>query len=164
MNTETATGPLWCETFDADLLAVVPGAAAALGHAGDVELHTYCDPTNGRINCPSSWWTDEGLAAFFSTPDRDPRPSPHYWTASPLVRCTFLEVVRDEWVHGAIVVVNDQIVWQPPARHMERLMWDMRGWGTPLDDGERIDLHEDVMQSLEEAAELVARVLGDQDG
>lgn len=150
------TGPLWCETFDADLLAVVPGAVEALGDVADLELWTYSTPTNGKINCPASWWTLNGLAAFFSTRDRSPAP-PSYRTSDPLVECTFLEAVRDEWVHGAIVVVNLVAVWRSPQRHMERLMYDVRGW-TRLSDADREEIRADVIRSLVAAADDVRDV------
>ena len=46
---------LWCDTFDADLLKVVPGAEEALGDTAAIELLTYSNPTNGKINCPAAW-------------------------------------------------------------------------------------------------------------
>jgi len=74
---------MWCDTFDADLLAVVPGAAEALGPAAEVRLLTYSRLTNGRINHPSCWSTDEGFAAFFWTGARY-RPPAGYVTDAPV--------------------------------------------------------------------------------
>lgn len=160
--TEAMTDRLWCEGFDADLLAVVPGVDAALGPAADVELWTHSGTTNGRINCPNSWHTDNGLASFFSTTDRSPIPA-SYYTRDPLVRCTWLEVVRDEWVHGSIVVVNREPLWQA-GRAMEELMYDLRGWKA-LDDEERREVQAGVVKSLIAASVrllvLVAAVSGE---
>jgi len=42
----------WADTFDADLLAVVPGADRVLGEV-TVPLWTFGGTTNGRLNHPS---------------------------------------------------------------------------------------------------------------
>jgi hypothetical protein len=149
-------GPLWCDDFDTDLPKVVPDWLDFLGYAADVELQTYCSPTNGKINCPVAWWTDNGLTAFFATPGTPPTP-PGYLTHHPRVDCTFAEVVRDEWIHGCVVVVNQRLVWKPPNTLMERLMFDLRGW-TVLDDIERTDIKRNVRRSLAAAAERLLAV------
>ena len=155
--TTTDTAGMWCDDFDADLLAVVPGAVTALGPAAQLELHTYNHrPTNGKINCPAAWHTDFGLAAFFSTRDRDPVPAHFYVGGLELVACTFLEVVRDEWVHGQAVVVNGHVVWEPPSDVMYALMADLRGW-TSLEAADLAAKQSQVRMSLTEAA---ARTLG----
>lgn len=152
-----ASGPLWCEDFDADLPKVVPGALDALGDAADVELRTYSRPTNGKINCPAAWHTDLGLTAYFSTPDfGQPQPLGYVTVKEALVPCTFWEVVRDEWIHGQVVVVNRRWVWTPPNDLMMRLMYDLRGW-TALDDLKRVEIQRHVVASLEAASE---RLLG----
>lgn len=151
MVTSAGSGPLWCEGFDADLLAVVPGALDELGDTADVKLWTYSTPTNGKINCPASWWTDAGLASFFSTTDRSPIPA-SFRTSDPLVDCTFLEAIRDEWVHQSLILVNGVLVWRPPARAMEQLMYDVRGWHrVKLTDDERDEIRDEVLTSLADA-------------
>lgn len=153
-----AIGPLWCDDFDADLPKVVPHATEELGVSAHVQLRTYCKPTNGRINCPTSWWTQHGLTAFFAEPGfGNPAPG-GYVTSDPLVECTFAEVVRDEWIHGSVVVVNRQFVWTPPSRLMERLMFDVRGW-TPLSEPERLQTQQHVRASLRAAADRLERAL-----
>lgn len=144
------SGGLWCDGFDADLLKVVPGAAEALGGTAGAALETYSHPTNGKINCPSAWWEDGGLLAYFWT---DPAfgPPPGYSTDAPVVACTFLEAVRDEWVHGSVVAVNRRFVWEPPEAAMMRLMHDLRGRDV-LPDAVRADLRWGVLRSLEAAA------------
>jgi hypothetical protein len=141
---------MWCDSFDADLLKVVPGAAETLAGTAGVKLETHSSPTDGKINCPSAWWTDEGLAAFFWTDPELAAPA-GYITDDPVVECTFLEAVRDEWVHGQILCVNRRVVWRPPARLMEKLMFDLRGW-TVLTDAEREDIRKSVRKSLSAAA------------
>jgi len=156
---ETAPGQpsgMWCDTFDADLLAVVPGAAEALGPAGGLRLMTYSRLTNGRINHPSCWSTYEGFAAFFWTAEEH-RPDASWSTDAPVAECTFLEAVRDEWVHSCAIVVNGRVVWRPPVRLMQKLMYDLRGW-TPLADEERERIRGDVRCSLTSAARRLARV------
>lgn len=142
-----AAGPLWCHDFDADLPNVVPNALALLEPAAHITLRTHATPTNGRINCPSAWWTDHGLTSFFSTSEWGSPVPAGYWTDKPLVECSWEEVVRDEWIHGQTVVVNGQVVWKPPERLMEQLMFDLRGWMT-LADEERAAIQDNVRASL----------------
>jgi len=148
---------MWCDDFDADLLAVVPGAAQALGETAGIRLETFSPLTGGKINGPSAWHTHQGLLAFFWT---DPafRPPVGYVTDDPAAECTFLEAVRDEWVHSSVVSVNDRIVWRPPVRLMERLMYDLRGW-TVLTGREREATQEHVRRSLTAAASALTAAL-----
>lgn len=149
---------MWCDTFDADLLAVVPGAAEALGLAAGIRLETYSKTYAGKINLPSCWDTHEGFVAFFWT-DPAARPPAGFVTDDPVVSCTFLEAVRDEWVHDAAISVNGQVVWRPPVRLMERLMYDLRGW-TVLPDAERDAIRLNVRISLGRAAGRLAALVG----
>lgn len=153
MSATEVTGVLWCDDFDADLPKLVPDAIDYLGDMAGVKLRTRSKPTNGRINCPSSWWTDHGLTAFFTT-DRwgNPEP-PGYVTFDPVVYCTFWEAVRDEWCHDAVMVVNGQFVWKSPGDLMMQLMFDVRGWGEPLDEARRGAIQDHVRASLSAATE-----------
>jgi len=148
---------MWCDDFDADLLAVVPGAAQALGETAGIRLETFSRLTGGKINCPSAWNTDAGLVAFFWTAPEF-RPPASYSTDHPVVPCTFLEAVRDEWVHSCAVSVNRRIVWRPPVRLMERLMYDLRGW-TVLTGREREATRQAVRRSLTAAASALTAAL-----
>jgi hypothetical protein len=147
-------GSMWCDGFDADLLKVVPGAAEALGPAGSVQLFTYSHLTGGKINCPSSW---NGTGALFWTAPGH-KPGPYWWTDAPVTACTFTEAVRDEWAHGSAINVNETLVWQPPVRLMEQLMYDLRGW-TPLTDAERMNVRGHVLRSLTAAAGRITRLI-----
>lgn len=149
-------GPLWCDDFDADLPKVVPGALGALGSTAGVELLTYATPTNGKINCPASWWTDLGLTAFFST--GGPIVPAGYVGGKEVVGCTFWEAVRDEWIHESVMVVDRKFVWKPPGGLMMRLMYDLRGW-TVLTDEEQAETQEHVRQSLAAAASRLRTVI-----
>ena len=142
---------MWCDTFDADLLKVVPGAAEALGDTAGVRLLTRSHVTDGKINCPSAWNTYDGLAAFFWTAPQW-QPDACWSTGEPVVECTVLEAVRDEWVHSCIMTVNRQMVWRPPEALMMRLMHDLRGHGVPLGDALRAETRGHVLASLDQAA------------
>jgi hypothetical protein len=151
---------VWCDDFDADLLAVVPGAAEALGEAAGVKLLTYSTLTDGKINCPSAWNTYDGslIAYFWTAPEH--RPNAAWYTTDPVVGCTFLEAVRDEWVHSCTIAVNWHVIWKPPDRLMEKLMYDLRGWGTPLAGEQREQIRGDVLASLRAAAGRLTQVPG----
>lgn len=146
---------MWCDDFDADLPKVVPGAMRALGGSADVPLLTYSRVTGGRINCPAAWNTYDGLTSFFWT-DEARRPDDAWYTQDPVSECTFAEAVRDEWVHSCVVAVNGRVVWRPPVRAMERLMFDLRGW-SPLEPGERSRIRAGVLRGLVRAAATLAK-------
>ena len=147
---------MWGDGFDADLPEVVPGAMRALGETAAVPLLTYSRVTGGAINCPAAWNTGYGLMSFFWTaPEHQPDES--WWTDEPVVPCTFGQAVRDEWVHSCIVAVNGRVVWEPPARAMERLMYDLRGWA-PLEAAERSRIRAHVLRGLVRAAAVLGKV------
>jgi hypothetical protein len=149
---------VWCDTFDADLLKLVPGAVEALGRVADVQLLTYYrELTDGRINHPCAWHTDYGLAAFFWTAPEG-QPTAFFSTRASVAECTFLEAVRDEWAHSCLIVVDRNIIWNPPSRLMTRLMDDVRGW-RPLDAEQREQDRDDVLASLRQAAAKLTAVI-----
>lgn len=158
-----ATNTLWCDDFDADLIKVVPFAIEALGDTADVRLVTYSHETNGKINCPSAWWTDHGLTAFFATKGYGGPAPAGYWTDKKVVECSFLEAVRDEWLHDAVIVVNGLWIWTPPSRLQYDLMADLRGW-QPLDDEKRREIQAHVFLSLAGAAGRLRAALSALDG
>lgn len=108
---------MWCDNWDGDLLKLLPHLPEFLGEEMcNIELWTHSSLTDGKINCPSSWNTDDGLAAFFSLNPEVPPVSQQMVTNHPLVRCTWLEVLRDEWAHHAIVMVHGYRVHSPNTR------------------------------------------------
>jgi hypothetical protein len=141
---------MWCDSFDADLLKVIPGAAEALGDAASLRLTTYSRLTGGKINHPSCWNTHNGLMAFFWTADGH-RPDESWWTDAPEAECTLLEAVRDEWVHGCIISIDGRVTWRPLSGLMSRLMEDLRGC-TPMTDKVREGCRENVRASLRATA------------
>ncbi len=122
---------MWCDDFDMDLPRVLPEARALVGDLVDVRLLTHCHAQ--PINCPSAWNTSLGTTSFFAL-DREPRweMPRHYYAPDPLVPCTFWELLRDEWSHQSVVLVDGRVLWRPD--HLEgqfqRIMYDLRGWCT----------------------------------
>lgn len=148
-------GPIWCEGFDCDLPAVVPGAKEALGDTADRRLFTYSRPTNGKINCPSVWNEAEGLVSYFGF--SEPAAPASRLADAPVMECTFYEAVRDLWVHQHILSIERVHVWDPTfqssvGQAFEVLMWHVRKWrAVPEDDAEKNRVI--VRKSLEAAAE-----------
>jgi hypothetical protein len=150
---------MWCDTFDADLLAVVPGVTEALGDAAGVRLETFSRMTDGKINCPSAWNDDDGLVSFFWTAPEF-RPPASYVTDDPVAGCTFLEAVRDEWVHSCAISVNGRVVWSPPSGLMQHLMYDLRGVAVLAGDAREV-AREHVRRSLKQAAVRLRQAMDD---
>ena len=150
---------MWCDDFDADLPRVVPGALETLGDLADLPLTTYSRTTGGKINCPSCWSTYDGFVSFFWTAPEH-RPDSYYATSDPETACTFGEAVRDEWVHSTTVNIDGHQIWTPPARLMEALMSDLRGW-TRLTDDRREHIQEQVRRSLAAAVGRLSLIIGE---
>lgn len=138
---------MWCDSFDIDLYKAVPAAREVLAPVKDVVLFTHGHLTDEKLNHPSCWHTDHGMAAFFAFRGE---PAPEgYWTDSPVVRCTFEEAVRDLWVHSLVMVVERRLVWDASKLkfQFDRLMY---GWHKHENaDVERAQL--DVIESIGDA-------------
>lgn len=143
---------MWCDDFDADLFKVIPEARGVLAPVRDVKLFTHSSLTNGKINCPSCWHTNMGLAAFFGF--RDAAKPEHYSASHPLVPCTFEEAVRDLWVHGGVMLVERRCVWDASdeQRRMMTLMYHVRGVAV-LDKGALAGVSALVLAGLAVAVE-----------
>src|SRR4051812_12912554 len=95
--------PFWSDTFDLDLLKAIPGVEELLGETADIPLFTHGhiagadQPDAFRLVHPACWHTTRGLAAFFGF--KDPAKPSAFYTSDPVVECTFLEALRDAWVH-----------------------------------------------------------------
>jgi hypothetical protein len=158
--TDTAAG-FWADTFDADLLKVMPAAAGVLADLGDTPLWTYGHRSGGRLNHPTVWNSDQGLVAYFGT-DGDPRKPPSFWTGDALVQCTFEEAIRDAWVHGyAIILNNRHWVFGPHSEEFQDLLYHLRRWGQPLTVERRWELESRVQNDLEAACDILRGVLDD---
>ena len=144
----------WSDDFDMDLLKVYPSVVDALGATADIKLWTLSHATHGRINCPVSWNTYQGLRSFLWLENlyldlaRDKNGWINidgYVCNEAVMECTWLEWLRDMWAHqhnwllipsGNIANVERGGVrfagmeWHP----FEQIMWHKRGWNKSLTD------------------------------
>jgi hypothetical protein len=134
---QTVERPMWCDDFDADLPKVVPAARSALGNVGDMMLRTHAGVTaNGVMSHPTVWHHDFGMVALF-WPASQPTSKPAaYYTADPVVDLTLWEAIRDAWVHGYVIVLEDVVVFngEDAHEHFDTLMWHVRKWPGVSDD------------------------------
>src|SRR5947209_3162420 len=109
MVTEISRPKFWADAFDIDLLKVFPNIEL-FGDTVDVPIWTLSSTTFGRLNCPCAWHTYTGLTSFlWLTKPNLPRDE-NGWiqadhsslcvTAHLEVEGTWLEWLRDMWVHG----------------------------------------------------------------
>jgi hypothetical protein len=126
--------PFWSDDFDVDLLKVIPGIDETLGKAADIQLWTHGHTTFGRLNSPACWNTHKGLAAFFGFRDAA-TPDGYSYGSDELIACTWLELVRDCWVHTYRVYVEQLFVLDGEAfwRDFAPIMYHVRAWRV-LDD------------------------------
>lgn len=152
---------MWCEGFDLDLPAAVPGAKEALGDMADQKLFTYSRPTQGKINCPSCWNEHEGLTSYFGF--YTPAAPPSRISDAPVMDCTFYEAVRDLWIHQHILAVEQVQIWDPTFQSpvgmaFEVLMYHVRRWRpVPEDDAQKNRAI--VIESLKTAAERLRHLI-----
>ena len=120
--------PFWSDDFDMDLLKVVPDTRQLLDASGDVVLFTHGHTTHDRLNHPSVWNSHKGAIAFFGF--SDPAKPHGYSTDLPVVRCTFLELMRDVWSHNYLALIEGRPVIDGIAtwQHFEPLMYHLRSW------------------------------------
>jgi len=111
---------MWCDDFDMDLLKVFPPIEKWFRQP--LALWALCRPSaGGKINCPAAWHglgRRGGLGTLVVVHPSEPAipRDDHGWvsiagytTNDSWVRCTPLELVRDEWVHGTdIILINAQ--------------------------------------------------------
>lgn len=155
---------MWCDGFDCDLPTVVPGSREALGDTAEQKLFTYSMPTDGKINCPSAWNEVEGLVSYFGF--KDPSTPRGRTPTASVMECTFLEAVRDLWIHQHLLYVEGVQVWNPSmestiGQAFEVLMYHTRRWvPVPQVDVERYQ--KIVLFSLTEAADRLRCLVRDQ--
>lgn len=136
-----ARRPFWSDTFDLDLLKVIPGVEELLGETADVPLFTHGHRTDdGLLAHPTCWNTTRGLAAFFGF--KYPAKPSAFYTSDPIVECTFLEALRDAWVHTYVLMVEQRTIFVMPRLqlHFERLLSHHRGW-TPRLEPQVLEAH-----------------------
>lgn len=122
---------MWCDNFDGDLYKLVPQAREAIALMAEVTLWTYGSVwTDGRLNHPSCWNTDLGLAAWFGLTDHGFKPGA-FWTNEPLIECTFEEACRSGWVQGwALILLGRPLAnfgHDDMRRPFDALLWHARG-------------------------------------
>lgn len=163
--------PMWCDSFDMDLLRVVPEVVKIVDAFANVKLWTYCrGAVDGVINLPTCWNTNLGLAAFFFSEEPKHERNAQGWlhfrggytTDAQLVWCTWLELLRDGWVHQYVVDLDGKVVWRPNdlAREFELLMWHRRGWRTASEEQVKSAI-EHVSASIEDACDALAERFGE---
>ena len=140
----------WSDTFDMDLLKVLPELEKRLADAVDIPLWTYGGTSYGRLNHPSMWNGYHGMEAFFGTDNSGSWKPEGYWSHhDQVVACTWLEVLRDVWVHGCVVHVDGLKLWDSTLHQskFDALMYDLRGW-RKLADGRSDYLKGRVLASI----------------
>lgn len=121
---------MWCDDFDIDLYRVMPELREVLALAEGVKLYTHGHTTDGKLNHPTCWNDYEGSVCFFGFDPRTIGKPESYWTDSPVVECTWPEVVRDLWCHHLVMILCGVKFWD--ARGLigafNAIMYDERGW------------------------------------
>lgn len=124
----------WSDDFDMDLLKVFTAVPKIL-KAPDRVLWTVGGTTYGRLNHPTCW-NSHGAFLWLEKPNllRDERG----WfnvlgcvSKSEEVECTWLEWLRDQWVHswgGALIMPHQQPLPPAPQLAFNDIMEDLRGY------------------------------------
>lgn len=140
--------PFWADDFDLDLLKVFPDLPEILGNTIDLPVWTvgHPDSRNGRLNHPSTW-NDGGALIWIEKPELT--YDDHGWTSidahstnEPVIECTWLEILRDQWVHSFGIRLLSQLdgvshgialmLAPPPSLHFSTIMSHRRNWTTLL--------------------------------
>jgi len=124
------TERFWSDSFDMDLLKVIPGVVDAAAPAAHLRLWTYGGTSYGRLNHPAVWNGYKGTLAYFGLDDTGWWKPSANWTDAPMVECTWLELLRDAWVHQYQALVNGWPVFDTSRawRMFEQLMGHARGY------------------------------------
>lgn len=131
------TCAFWSDDFDMDLLKVIPNVPEELGEYAERILWTVGnrDKRNGRLNHPVIWNTH---GAFVWTVKPNLVRDGFGWfnvdgcvDDAEEIECTWLELLRDQWVHGFAFILKSisQVYFPgPPQEHFMTLMYHIRGW------------------------------------
>ena len=158
----TTRAPFWSDNFDMDLLKIFPEAPTALGPIAERTIYTVGGITHGRLNHPSVWNTDLGLAAFFGVTAGGFLPA-GFVTGRPdkVVECTVLEAIRDCWVHTYAIVLKGRVAFDTNGMRQvfDRVMYHRRGWLQASEDQATAAVDE-VVDAVVTAGERFAEILG----
>lgn len=126
--------PFWSDDFDMDLLKVFPDTPKMLTNPYRT-LWTVGATTYGRLNHPTCW-NSHGAFLWFHKPNL-PRDK-HGWfnvlgcvSNTEEVECTWLEWLRDQWVHswgGTLIMPLQRRLPPSPQLAFNDIMYDLRGW------------------------------------
>ncbi|HWP53619.1 MAG TPA: hypothetical protein VN476_05755 [Pyrinomonadaceae bacterium] len=154
MSNEGGRHKFWSDDFDMDLLKVFPNTLELLGDTADEKVWTVGHDSFGRLNHPVVWNT-HGAYVWLDKPNL--RRDKHGWfnidscvSDDPEIECTWLELLRDQWVHSfAFILLPVRVQFPSPSyRDFERIMYDLRGWHK----------YEDVQASLDSALKWLVRM------
>lgn len=137
--------PFWSDDFDMDLLKVFANAEELIGATADVKLRTLGHERNGSLIHPSVW-NSHGAFLWLGAPypARDANGWVHYQghvTDSPEVECTWLEWLRDNWVHGYswILQPSGEYFQSRWCECFDSIMYHRRGWQDQPDIESQMD-------------------------
>lgn len=148
--------PFWSDSFDMDLLNVLPDLPDDLGQAANLPLWTHGGETRGRLNHPAVW----GVYAYFGTDDTGRWKPDTFTTSQPVIACTWLEALRDAWPHTYIIAVNRRTIWDAHRLWptFQKLMYDARAI-RPLPATEFRNLRYQLQFSIAEATRNLQALL-----
>lgn len=156
-------GAFWADGFDMDLLELYPDLVEKwIGATSEVSLWTVGTTTHGRLDHPCCWNTPSGLAAFFWLSEPAIARRKDGWftlkggftSQEPLVEATWLEAMRDCWLHHFAMVMagTGHIVWSTIGEwpRFEAIMRAVRGIADPAGNvalAERNDVLRDIVRA-----------------
>lgn len=127
----------WGDDFDMDLLKIFPNLPQMIS-APDRELWTVGSHKDGSLLHPTVW---NSHGAYLWTENPTILRDEHGWfnvhgcvADSEVVQCTWLEWLRDAWVHSYGWLMLPSLVPVPaaPRDAFNVIMYDLRKW-TPRD-------------------------------
>ena len=124
----------WSDDFDMDLVKVFPDFPRQIGKAADIPLWTVGHSSYGRLNSPCQW-NSHGAFVWSEKPEleRDVHGWFNVWGCvgnDPVIECTWLELLRDQWPHHYnFILLPQQVKFDGPDWLIfERIMYHRRGW------------------------------------
>jgi len=152
----------WADDFDLDLLSLWPGLESEgwLAAAANKTVWTYGNLTHRRLNHPAVWNMAHGSTAIFWRSRPADIRDRHGWvkldwgqvTNSYLVEATWLEVLRDQWVHDYQIVLDGSMLFgslDHQAHLRDRIMGHVRGYSL-LEPGEYGEIRERAIAIMQQ--------------